>query len=149
MPDSKERPMLRQLTRFPRSNPSLLSARFDAGPATRGDPIQSNSHRTAEPLRAKGSSETDSEPIDGTVAAASEEQVANSQGRIRTPVRWGQGIPLQPAMTIQRTGPKQVNQAVQTTSQVSEVQTSILSNILPGHASVTDAVTRPSPSSYR
>jgi hypothetical protein len=45
-------------------------------------------------------------------------------------------------MTIQRIGPKQVNQAVQTTSQVSGVQTNILSNILPGHASVTDAVTR-------
>ena len=47
------------------------------------------------------SSERSSEPIDGTVAAASGEQVANSQGRIRTPVRWGQGIPIQPAMTIQ------------------------------------------------
>ena len=45
-------------------------------------------------------------------------------------------------MTIQRIGPRQVHQAVQTTSQVSGVQTSILSNILPGHASVTDAVTR-------
>ena len=76
------------------------------------------------------------------MAAASGEQEANSQGRIRTPVRWGQGIPLQPARTIQRTVPKQVNRAVQTTSQVSGVQTSILSNILPGHASVTDAVTR-------
>jgi hypothetical protein len=97
---------------------------------------------TAEPPRAKGSSERASEPIDGTVAAASGEQVANSQGRIRTPVVWGQGIPLQPTRTIQRIGPKQVNQAVQTTSQVSGVQTSILSNILPGHASVTDAVTR-------
>jgi len=32
--------------------------------------------------------------------------------------------------------------AVQTTSYVPGVQTSILSNILPGHASVTDAVTR-------
>jgi len=91
---------------------------------------------TAEPSRAKssferakGSSERASEPIDGTVAAASGEQEANSQGRIRTPVVWGQGIPLQPARTIQRIGPKQVNQAVQTTSQVSGVQTSILSNI--------------------
>ena len=55
---------------------------------------------------------------------------------------WGQGIPLQPARTIQRIGPKQVNQAVQTTSQVSRGQTSILSSILPGHVSVTDAVTR-------
>ena len=35
-----------------------------------------------------------------------------------------------------------MNQAVQTTSQVSGVQTSILLNILPGPASVTDAVTR-------
>ncbi len=49
---------------------------------------------TAEPARANGSSEgakgsleTDSEPIDGTVAAASGEQVANSQGRNHTPVR--------------------------------------------------------------
>ena len=67
---------------------------------------------TAGSARAKGSSETDSEPIDGTVAAASGEQVANSQGRIRTPVVWGQGIPLRPAMTIQRTGPRQVNQVV-------------------------------------
>ena len=96
----------------------------------------------ASPTRVMDSSERSSEPIDGTVAAASGEQVANSQGRIRTPVRWGQGIPLQPAMTIQRIRPKQVNQAVQTTSQVSGLQTSILSNILPGHASLTDAVTR-------
>jgi hypothetical protein len=97
---------------------------------------------TAEPPRAKGSSERPSEPIDGTVAAASGELVADSQGRIRTPVVWGQSIPLQPARTIQCIGPKQVNQAIQTTSQVSGVQTSILSNILPNHASVTDAVTR-------
>ncbi len=76
------------------------------------------------------------------MAAASGELVADSQGRIRTPVVWGQGIPLRPAMTIQRIGPKRVHQAVQTTSQVSGVQTSILSNILPSHASVTDAVTR-------
>jgi len=34
-----------------------------------------------------------------------------------------------------------VEESFQTTSQVSGVQTSILSNILPGHASVTDAVT--------
>jgi hypothetical protein len=45
-------------------------------------------------------------------------------------------------MTSQRITPKRVDTAVQTTSQVSGVQTSILSNILPGHASVTDAVTR-------
>ena len=57
---------------------------------------------TAESPRATGSSEKASEPIDGTVAAASGEQVANSQGRIRILVRWGQGIPVQPAMTIQR-----------------------------------------------
>ena len=51
---------------------------------------------TAEPPRAKGSSERAkgssekaSEPMDGTVAAASGELVANSQGRNRTPVRWG------------------------------------------------------------
>jgi len=41
--------------------------------------------------RAKGSSERASEPIDGTVAAASGEQEANSQGRIRPTVVWGQG----------------------------------------------------------
>jgi len=97
---------------------------------------------TAEPSRANGSSEgvmgsseTNSEPIDGTVAAASGEQVANSRGQIRTPVVWGQGIPLRPAMTIQRIGPAKKHQ-------VSGEQTSILTNILPGHASVTDAVTR-------
>jgi hypothetical protein len=51
---------------------------------------------TAEPPRAKGSSERAkgssegaSEPIDGTVAAASGEQEANSQGRIRPTVVWG------------------------------------------------------------
>ncbi len=54
----------------------------------------------------------------------------------------GQGIPLRPAKTIQHVGPKKVHQAVQTTGPVSGLQTSILSNILPGHASVTDAVTR-------
>jgi hypothetical protein len=88
------------------------------------------------------SSERSSEPIDGTVAAASGEQEANSQGRIRPIVVWGQGIPLRPAMTSQRITPKRVDTAVQTTSQVPGVQTSILTNILPGHASVTDAVTR-------
>ena len=45
-------------------------------------------------------------------------------------------------MTIQRITPKRVDKAAQTTSQVLGVQTSILSGILPGHASVTDAVTR-------
>jgi hypothetical protein len=45
-------------------------------------------------------------------------------------------------MTIQRVGPTKKHQAVQTTSQVSGVHSSILTNILPGHASVTDAVTR-------
>ncbi len=68
--------------------------------------------------------------------------MADSLGRIRTPVVWGQGIPLRPTMTIQRIGPAKKHQAVQTTSQVSGGQTSILTNILPGHASVTDAVTR-------
>jgi hypothetical protein len=69
-------------------------------------------------------------------------QVADSLGRIRTPVVWGQGIPLRPARTIQQIGPKRKHQAVQTTNQVSGVQTSIMSNILPSHPSVTDAVTR-------
>jgi chromosome segregation ATPase len=45
-------------------------------------------------------------------------------------------------MTIGRITPKRVDKAVQTTSQVLGVQTSILSNILPGHASVSDAITR-------
>jgi len=45
-------------------------------------------------------------------------------------------------MTIQRIGPAKKHQAVQATGQVSGVHSSILSNILPGHASVTDAVTR-------
>jgi hypothetical protein len=74
--------------------------------------------------------------------ALSREQEANSQGRIRTPFVWGQGIPLRRAMAIQRIAPKRMDTAVQTTSYVPGVQTSILSNILPGHASVTDAVTR-------
>ena len=45
-------------------------------------------------------------------------------------------------MTIQRGQPSRVDKAAQTTSQAPVVQTSILSSILPGHASVTDAVTR-------
>jgi hypothetical protein len=68
--------------------------------------------------------------------------MADSLGWIRTPVVWGQGIPLRPAMTIQRIGPAKKHQAVQTTSHVSGGQASILTNILPGHASVTDAVMR-------
>jgi hypothetical protein len=94
---------------------------------------------TAESPRATGSSERASEPIDGTVAAASGEQVADSVGRILTPVVWGQGIPLRPARTIQRIG-----QFKQSRLQIKSPggQTSILTNILPGHASVTDAVTR-------
>ena len=45
-------------------------------------------------------------------------------------------------MTIQRVQPSRVDNAAQTTSQAPVVQTSILSGILPGHASVTDVVTR-------
>ena len=85
---------------------------------------------------AMGSSETNSEPIDGTVAAASGGQVANSLGQCRAPVVWGQGIPLRPTMSIQRSGSAKKHQAVQTTSQLSGMQTGILSNILPAHASV-------------
>ena len=96
----------------------------------------------ASPTRVIDSSERSSEPIDGTVAVESREQEAGSQGRIRTPVVWGQGIPLRPAMTIRRITPKRVDKAAQTTSQSPGVQSNILSNILPGHASVTDAVTR-------
>ena len=92
----------------------------------------------ASPTRVIDSSERSSEPIDGTVAAESREQEADSQGRSRTPVVWGQGIPLRPAMTIQRITPKRVDKAAQTTSQFLGVQT----GILPGHASVTNAVTR-------
>ena len=51
-------------------------------------------------------------------------------------------MPLRPAMTIQRVQPSRVDNAAQTTSKAPVVQTSILSDILPGHASVTDAVTR-------
>jgi len=99
--------------------------------------------RTGSPTRVNDSSERSSEPIDGTVAAESREQEADSQGRIRTPVVWEQGIPLRPAMTIRRITPKRVDKAAQTTtSQSPGVQSSILSSILPAHASVTDAVTR-------
>ena len=56
----------------------------------------------ASPTRVMDSSERSSEPIYGTVAVASGEQEANSQGRIRTLVVWGQGIPLRPPMTIRR-----------------------------------------------
>ena len=45
-------------------------------------------------------------------------------------------------MTIQRVQPNRADKAAQTTSQAPVVQTNILSGILPGHASVTDAVTR-------
>ena len=45
-------------------------------------------------------------------------------------------------MTIQRVQPSRVDNASQRTSQAPVVQTSILSDILPGQASVTDAVTR-------
>ena len=80
--------------------------------------------------------------MDGTVAAASGVQAVDHLGRVRTEVRWGQGIPLRPAMTIQRVQPRRVDVAAQTTVQAPVVHTSILSDILPGHASVIDAVTR-------
>ena len=79
-------------------------------------------------------SERSSGPIDGTVV--------DHLGRVRTQVEWGQGIPLRPAMTIQRVQPRRVDVPAQTTIQAPVVHTSILSDILPGHASVTDAVTR-------
>ena len=94
------------------------------------------------PTRVVDSSERSSEPMDDTVAAASGAQAVDHLGRIRTQVRWGQGIPLRPAMTIQRVHPRRADAAVQTTVQAPVVQTSILSDILPGHASVTDAITR-------
>ena len=80
--------------------------------------------------------------MDGIVAAASGVQAVDHLGRVRTQVVWGQGIHLRPAMTIQRVQPSRVDNAAQTTSQAPVVQTSILSGILPGHASVTDVVTR-------
>jgi hypothetical protein len=45
-------------------------------------------------------------------------------------------------MTIRRVQPSHADKAAQATSQVPWVQTTIISNILPGHASVTDAITR-------
>ena len=96
----------------------------------------------AAPTRVIDSSERSSGPIDGTVAAESGAQAVDHLGRVRTPVVWGQGIPLRPAMTIQRLQHGRVDKAAQTTSQALAIQTSILSGILPGHASVTDAVTR-------
>jgi hypothetical protein len=79
---------------------------------------------------------------DGTVAAESREQEGDQQGRIRTPVVWGQGIPLRPAMTIRRTSQKtssRVDKAAQTTTSQIGIESNILSGILPGHASVTEA----------
>ena len=80
------------------------------------------------------------------LVAESREQEGDSKGRIRAPVVWEQGIPLRPAMTIRRTTPKLVDKAAHTTSQIPSqvlgIQSNILSGILPGHASVTDAVTR-------
>ena len=38
----------------------------------------------------------------GNVAAESREQGGTQQGRIRIPLVWGQGLPLQPSITIQR-----------------------------------------------
>ena len=96
----------------------------------------------AAPTRFIDPSERSSGPMDGTVAAASGVQAVDKLGRIRTQVRWGQGIPLRPARTIQHVQPRRVDNQTQTTSQAPVVQTSILSDILPGHASVTDAVTR-------
>ena len=81
--------------------------------------------------------------MDGTVAAASGVQAVDHGGRIRTTVQWGQGIHIRPAGTIQRVLPRRADAAVQTTAvQAPHVQTSIPSDILPGHASVTDAITR-------
>jgi hypothetical protein len=97
------------------------------------------------PLKALFSSERSSEPLIGAVAAESREQGGTQQGRVRTPVVWGQGIPLQPPRTIRRPTenvPKRADKAAQTTSQILGVELNILLGILPGHASVTDAVTR-------
>jgi len=49
---------------------------------------------------------------------------------------------IRPAMTIRRIPPSHSDKEAQTTSQSPSVQSSILSNILTGHTSVTDAVTR-------
>ena len=96
----------------------------------------------ASPTQIVDSSERSSGPIDGTVAAASGEQAVDHFGWVRTPVMWGQGIPLRPAMTIQRVQPSRADKAAQTTTQVLGVQSNILSGILPGHALLTDAITR-------
>ena len=45
-------------------------------------------------------------------------------------------------MTIQRVQPSRADKVAQTTSQALRLESNILSGILPGHASVTDAVTR-------
>ena len=103
-----------------------------------------------------GSSERSSEPLEDstslmhsrridTAAAESREQEGDEQGRVRTPVVWGQGIPLRPAMTIRRnsqTAPSRADKTALTTNQIPGIASSILTGILPGHASVTDGVTR-------
>jgi len=110
----------------------------------------------AWPSSVSDSSERSSEPLEdstsflrsrriGTAKAESREQESDQQGRVRTPVVWGQGIPLQPAMTIRRpsqTVPSRADKAAKTTSQIPGIESKILSGILPGDASLTDAVTR-------
>ena len=110
----------------------------------------------ASPTRVMDSSERPSETLEdstslmrargiGTATAESGEQEADQQGRVRTRVEWGQGIPLRPARTIRRipqTAHSRADNSTQTTSRITGIESNILSGILPGHASVTDAVTR-------
>ena len=72
------------------------------------------------------------------VAAESREQGGTQQGRVRTPVVWGQGIPLRPAVTIRRpTSAVPDRAAVVPTNQYSATPPD--SSAL---ASVSDAITR-------
>ena len=54
------------------------------------------------PTRVVDSSERSSEPMDGTVAAASGVQAVDHLGRVRTLIVLGQGIPLRPPTTVRR-----------------------------------------------
>ena len=78
------------------------------------DIVGGGSRTVTAPTRVVDSSERSSEPMDGTVAAASGVQAVEHLGRIRTKVQWGQGIPLRPAMTIQRVHPRRADVAVHT-----------------------------------
>jgi hypothetical protein len=63
--------------------------------------VKDTSDSGSAPLEDPTSGEMRSRSI-GVVVAESGDQGVTQQGRVRTPVVWGQGIPLRPAMTIQR-----------------------------------------------